>query len=220
MITVARSVPKRPGRDHLEGTQPSSSKRGGVQSGVSDADVVAELRRVAEHRTNVRLVVVSAAMVVGTLLVVLLTLSLHRPPVRLSPGEVVLIVGISLVPAAMVGGLVAVGRARGWPWLQPVAFTGLSRPTRRQLLRAMRRGDPIPAEQVGVARDLVARLTKTRWLPGLFFSLPLLQMGNVYEGHTQRVLWTISTGLLWSSAWWQTYLRHRLRVYAQRNWNT
>ena len=81
------------------------------------------------------------------------------------------------------------------------------------------RGVPV-AEDVPLAQDLVAALRKTRWLPWLFFVLPLGQLSTVTEGRTQRTLWAVTAGIWWMLAWWQFYLRHRVRLYAETHWST
>ena len=124
------------------------------------------------------------------------------------------------LPWLAMSGLVALIRRGRFAALQPTAFGGLSRRRRRHIMRALRRGDRLVPEDVPLAQDLVAALRKTRWLPWLFFVLPLGQLSTVTESRTQRTLWAITAAIWWLLAWWQFYLRHRVRLYAETHWST
>lgn len=179
----------------------------------------AALVQKARRRQETRLAVLGPVMFAASLAGVLLALHAKNPPARLTSGGVLAIVLFCALPWLVIVGLLALVRRGRFASMQPTAFGGLGRRKRRAILRALRRGDPLAADEVPIARELVTAMQKSRWLPWLFLVLPLAQLGNLTEARTQRALWIVTAGAWWLLAWWQFYLRHRVRLYADTHWN-
>lgn len=121
-----------------------------------------DLRAVAARRQNERLVVVGVALFALPLIVSMVVLSVQHPNATLTPRGVLVAIAVCLLTSASGVGFVLWSRRRNAAWVQPPQFGGLDRRTRRQLLRAMRLGHPIPGQYEAAARELVNQLGKTR----------------------------------------------------------
>ncbi|MCA1710716.1 MAG: hypothetical protein LC789_03355 [Actinobacteria bacterium] len=125
---------------------------------------------------------VGSILAVAPLIGVLAVLALREPTVSLRPAFVLVLVLLVLVGPALGIGLVLLVRRRGAGWAQPSPVMGLTRLERKHLLRALRRGDPVPTGYEDVAAHLVGQIRRARWLPLLCWSACLLQVVHIRDG--------------------------------------
>ena len=184
----------------------------------TDPDRAALLEK-ARRQQTIRVAVVGPVIFAASLVGVLLALRQQKPPGHLTTTGLVVLVVFCAVPALAMMGMLALARRGHFAWMQPTAFGGLTRKRRRQILRALRRGDRLADEDVVSAHELMTQLERSRWLPWMFVVLPIFQLGNATShDHVRRFFWGVAAGALWMSAWWQLYLRYRVRVYAEMHW--
>lgn len=156
------------------------------------------------------MVIVSVALTVLPVVGVFTVLAIRQPSLRLSPALVLLILAVALSgPLLGVGG-VALVRRRGAAWAQPSPVFGLDRRTRRQLLRALRRGRPIPPEQREIAAHLAEQIRRARWTP-LLCSAPLL-LQSIYLGRDglQGMFAKVAVPVGVLLAGWSCYIQYKI----------
>jgi len=196
-----------------------TSNASGVQTPEAAGLDRAALLEKARRRQTLRVAIIGPLIFAGSLVGALIALRQQKPPAHLSSAGLVVIVAISAFPALAMLGLLALSRRGHFAWMQPMAFGGLARRQRRGILRGLRRGDPLADEDVTSARELMNSLDRNRWLPWLFVVLPILQVDNATShDHVRRFFWCVAAAAFWASAWWQLYLRYRIRIYAEMLW--
>ncbi len=109
----------------------------------------------------------------------------HRPT-----AVTVLLVFLPLVLLVCALGVRWVWARRGARWAQPSPLLALEPQERRQLMRALRRNDPIPTEQHEPAKRVLRQSQ-------LSARLNLVAMALVFAGNTLTATSTPSSGLRW-----------------------
>jgi hypothetical protein len=171
---------------------------------------ISGLIEIARHRQNQRMVIVSAALTVLPVVGIFTVLAIRQPSLRLSPAVVLLILAVALSGPLLGAGGVALLRRRGAAWAQPSPVFGLDRRTRRQLLRALRRGRPIPPEQREIAAHLAEQIRRARWTP-LLCSAPLL-LQSIYLGRDgwQGMFAKVAVAVGVLLAGWTCYIQYKI----------
>lgn len=113
----------------------------------------------------------------------------HRP----TPVVALLIFLLLVLPVCAALGVRWVWARRGARWAQPSPLLGMEPAERRQLMRALRRNDPIPTDQHETAKSV---LRQNR----LSSRINLVAMALVCAGNTLTATSTPSSGLRWSTS--------------------
>lgn len=115
---------------------------------------------------------------------------------RLDPLHFVLAGAIGPAIIGLAVATILWGRARGWLWTQPPLVAALDRGTRRRLLRAMRRGEPVAPEYQPMASHLVLQTRRMRWLPLGFLLHPLATLSRLDDRGDRPFRLTMAAFLL------------------------
>ena len=82
-------------------------------------------------------------------------------------------------------------------------LSGLSRPERRRLLRAMTWGRPLPPRLARAAVQYAPKLLKDAWRGWLFLGIGVAFVGlSIAEADTSRIHWWVPIGYVAVAAGW------------------
>ena len=171
---------------------------------------LAALTEAAWQRQDRRLRLMIPALYLGPLVGVLATLAIFEPDAELSPRLVLLLLCYLAIGPLLGVALVTVARRRGAAWVQPSPFSALDRGSRRQLLRAMRRGEPIRPEDHEIAAELAERIRGARWTPFLCSAPLLLQVVNLGHDGVFGLLALVAVVAGVGFAGWSFYVHQRI----------
>jgi hypothetical protein len=171
---------------------------------------VAALTEVGRQRQNRRLLIVTVALTVLPLVGVLVALAVREPAVQLSPLAVLLILALVFTGPLLGLALVAGARRRGAAWVQPSPLMALDWRTRRQLVRTIRRGNPIEPSDREVASHLVAQIRRARWTPLMCSAPLLLQAIYLGRGGFAGTLALIAVPVGVCLCGWSFYVHHKI----------